>query len=187
MDSLAAKCWKRLGLAAGVAAVIVLVLVIIVLAIEPAPVGVSFDSYERSGSSNYAILVITNSSDRTFSFTSHNTFPEGTARHFVSFRDANGWGEPFENNPSIGGRGTLFRFAMVLPPRTARSVKVPVDDVPRRVGVPVYLSDMHEGKTSRLKEWRAKLRNHVRRILRLDNSPNVLIWCDAELQALRKD
>jgi hypothetical protein len=173
------KLTERRTLIAAAAAAILLSFLIILLLIEPATAAVSFVEYERSGSSNYAVLTITNLSQLTFHFTSQNTFPEGTVRHFVSVRQGSGWTEPVENKPHLNGNGTLYRFVEELSPKVAQKIRVPVDQFPRKVGVPVYSSNI---EISRLRQLRLLLRNRIRKALNLPDQPGTVIWCPTELR-----
>jgi hypothetical protein len=145
---------------------------------EPNPLTVTFDHYEKSGLSNYALLRITNQSARTFRFTTFNTSPEGTVKHFAMINGTHGWNQLQEFKPQQAG--TLYSFVNTIEPRRAELVRGPVDELTRKVAIPFY-AERHDSAPN-LESYLLRLRLAFQRLLRQAPDTARLITCPTELR-----
>jgi len=168
---------KRAKWITALAATLLLLLLLAVawLVRQPAPVSVSFDRYERSGLSNYAVLTITNNSTTPLNFTSFNTMPEGTVKHFYSLHSSNVPSAPQEFKPQAPG----MLFAETLEPHRSKSVGVPVDEIERTVAIPFYLAVQN---ATPAQNRFLRIRIVIRSLLGLPNDVGNVFWCPVPLR-----
>jgi hypothetical protein len=145
---------------------------------QHSPVSIAFDRYERSGLSNYALLLITNNSATPMTFNSFNTSPEGTIKHLYSLQTSNGWTAPQEFKPRQPE--TLFQFIVTLEPHESKSVRVPVDETERKVAIPFYI-DAQDATPAQ--ERFKRVRFIIRQFLGLSNDVGNVFWCPVSLRA----